>query len=257
MLLAEANQRVEGLLPYFGAGDECRGAFHFPLMPRFWQAMSKESPQPLLSAAVPPLPDRCAWYTFVRVHDEVTLDVIPLEERRALVAAFAGKPERIFRQGEAFAGRLFDLLGGDADRVILAFHLLFSLGGTPVVYYGDEIGMRENRAYYEETAARTGYPDARFLHRGPFDAARLARAETDAASSEGRILRAVRELLRLRSAESAFFAESPTLTADGPVLVSTRRDGERKLTCRANLANREALAGGRRLRPFQASWSID
>lgn len=257
MLLAEANQRVEGLLPYFGAGDECRGAFHFPLMPRFWQAMAQETPEPLLRASVPPLPERCAWYTFLRVHDEVTLDVIPLEERRALVAAFAGTPERFFRQGEAFAGRLFDLLGGDADRVILAFHLLFSLGGTPVVYYGDEIGMRENRAYYEATAAKTGYPDARFLHRGPFDVDRLARAAADGASPEGRILGAVSELLRLRSAESALFAAMPDLSADGPVLISVRRAAGKKLTFHVNLANATARTDGRLLRPYAAVWRIE
>ncbi len=257
MLIAEANQPVSGILDFFGEGDECRAAYHFPLMPRFWQAMAFADPRLLVEAEVPSLPAGCAWYTFLRVHDEVTTDVVPEPERSALVAAMAGNPIRLFRQGSAFSGRLFDLLGRSPDRAIGAFALLFSLPGTPVLYYGDEVAMLDNEAYFEKTAAETGYPDSRFLHRGPFDAGRAARALSVPASPEGQVYAAVRELFRLRAAESALFAARPELEAAGPVLVSRRRAGGRTLTIAANLADAPAEAAGERLPPYGAFWRID
>ncbi|MFA6506652.1 MAG: alpha-amylase family glycosyl hydrolase [Treponemataceae bacterium] len=256
LLLAEANQPVAGILPFFGEGDECRAAYHFPLMPRFWQAMAEESPRRLIEAEVPPLPEGCAWFTFVRVHDEITLDVLPDDERAALVTAMSGKKNRLFRQGSAFSGRLFDLLGRNPDRAIGAFALLFSLPGTPVLYYGDEIAMIDNEAYYEKTAAETGFPDSRFLHRGPFDSARGARATADPASPEGQVLRAVRELFRLRSAQPALFAARPELSASGAALVSRRRADGKTLTIIVNLSGREIKAEGFGLKAYGSAWSV-
>jgi maltose alpha-D-glucosyltransferase/alpha-amylase len=256
LLLAEANQPVNGLLKFFGEGDECRAAYHFPLMPRFWQAFAEESPARLLTAEIPPLPPDCAWFTFLRVHDEVTLDVLPPDERKALVSAMAGKENRLFREGNAFSGRLFDLLGRNPDRAIAAFALLHSLPGTPILYYGDEIGMVDNEAYFEQTAAETGFPDSRFLHRGPFDAFRAARAAAEPSSPEGRIFKAVGDLFRLRAAEPALFAVRPALAAEGPVLVSERSLGGRTLAIRTNLSGRPAGSGASALRPYEAAWRI-
>ena len=148
MLLAEANQPVQGMLDYFGGGDECRGAFHFVLMPEFWRAMAEEDPAGLVNAEIPELPSGCAWFTYLRLHDEVTLDVVPAKDRRLLVEAWADKPLRLFKQGESFSGRLFDLLKRNPARVILSFHLLFALPGTPVLYYGDEVAMEDNEEYF-------------------------------------------------------------------------------------------------------------
>ena len=256
LLLAEANQPVDRLMKFFGEGDECRAAYHFPLMPRFWQALAEESPTRLLSAEIPPLPPTCAWFTFLRVHDEITLDVLPPDERGALVKAMAGNEKRLFREGNAFSGRLFDLLGRNPDRAIAAFALLHSLPGTPILYYGDEIGMIDNEAYFERTAAETGFPDSRFLHRGPFDAPRARRAAADPSSVEGRIYRAVGALFRLRAAEPELFAVRPTLSAEGPVLVSERTLGGRKLVIRTNLSARSVELGGWKMRPYETDWKV-
>lgn len=256
LLLAEANQSVAGILNFFGDGDECRAAYHFPLMPRFWQAMAEQSPKRLLEAEVPPLPDGCAWFTFLRVHDEVTTDVVPEPDRTALVDAMAGNPIRLFRQGSAFSGRLFDLLGRNPDRAIGAFALLFSLPGTPILYYGDEIAMVDNVAYYEKTAAETGFPDSRFLHRGPFDAARGERAAAGPDSPEGKVFRAVRELFNLRAAHPDLFAARPELSAFGSVLLSRRRAGGKTLTIAVNLSDREAVVEGIPLQAYGSAWSV-
>jgi maltose alpha-D-glucosyltransferase/alpha-amylase len=256
LLLAEANQPIQGLMKFFGDGDECRAAYHFPLMPRFWQALAEESPERLLAAEVPPLPPSCSWFTFLRVHDEVTLDVLPDDERLALVRAMAGKDIRLFREGNAFSGRLFDILGRNPDRAVAAFALLHSLPGTPVLYYGDEAAMVDNEEYFRSTAARTGFPDSRFLHRGPFDAARAEQAAADPASPEGRVYKAVGELFRLRAAEPALFAVRPELSAEGSVMVSARRLGGRSLTIRTNLGGKSAVSGDRTLRPYEAVWEL-
>ena len=256
LLLAEANQSVPGLLPYFGKGDECRAAYHFPLMPRLWQALAEESPRRLTEVDIPPLPEGCAWFTFLRVHDEVTLDVIPAAERRALVEAFAGSGQRLFRGGDAFSGRLFDLLGRNPERAVLAFALLLALPGTPVLYYGDEIGMVDNAEYFERTAAATGFRDSRFLNRGPFDETRAAAAVSDPSTPEGRVYRAVGSLFRLRAKETALFLERPRLRVDGPVLISTREKDGRRLEIKCNLAGREARSLTRRFRGYESLWEI-
>lgn len=256
LLLAEANQPVPGILQYFGDGDECRAAYHFPLMPRFWQALAEGKPEFLLKADIPPLPASCAWFTFLRVHDEITLDVLPEAERLELVAAMAGKENRLFREGHAFAGRLFDLLGRDADRAVSAFALLLSLPGTPILYYGDEIGMVDNEEYYRKTAAETGFADARFLHRGPYDARRLQTAQGAPDSPEGRVYRGVRELFQLRAAEEDLFRAPPRLSAEGPVLISVREKGGRRLRILSNLSGATAQVEGREIGPYQSKWEL-
>ena len=256
MLLAEANQPVQGMLDYFGSGDECRGAFHFVLMPEFWRAMAEEDPAGLVNAEIPELPSGCAWFTYLRLHDEVTLDVVPAKDRRRLVEAWADKPLRLFKQGEAFSGRLFDLLKRNPARVILSFHLLFALPGTPVLYYGDEVAMEDNEEYFLRTAKATGFPDARFLHRGPFNTARAARAGSDTDTPEGIVYRAVRSLFRLRRKEPELFRQVPELTAEGSVLVSRRSTENQELVIAANLAATPAESPLGKLAAYEARLEV-
>ncbi|MGA2642520.1 MAG: alpha-amylase family glycosyl hydrolase, partial [Spirochaetia bacterium] len=176
LLIAEANQPAPVLQKYFGDGDECHAAYHFPLLPLFWRALIREDPGELAAARFPRIPEGCAWLTFLRCHDELTLDLLPSSERGEIVRALCRQPSWMFRGGQGVSGRLFEMLGRDPDWTVLAFSLLFSMPGTPVLYYGDEIASTNNELFRTRRARATGFPDSRFLHRGPFDRERARRA---------------------------------------------------------------------------------
>lgn len=236
LLLAEANVAPESLVTYFGEGDECKAAYHFQLMPRIYQALLDHDPRPLVATRFPPLPDGCAWFTFLRLHDEVTLDLVPPDQRPPLVQAYTKVPEASFRNGQAFSGRLFDLFDRDPERTLLAWSLLFSLPGTPILYYGDEIGMGNNPSYFEAKAAQTGFRDSRFLHRGPWDEAceRRSRVEN---SPEAQLRFGLEAMLALRKENAALVASLPELSVSGTQLVSVRRHGGKTLTIINDLAS--------------------
>jgi maltose alpha-D-glucosyltransferase/alpha-amylase len=144
MLLAEANQWPEDAVSYFGQGDECHMAFHFPIMPRMFMAIHMENRFPVLDimAQTPSIPDTCQWCLFLRNHDELTLEMVTDEERDYMYRAYAADPQARINLG--IRRRLAPLLGNNRRRIELMNGLLFSLPGTPVIYYGDEIGMGDN-----------------------------------------------------------------------------------------------------------------
>ncbi len=236
LLLAEANTPTSELREYFGDGDECKGAYHFELMPRFYRALLDRDPRLVAETPFPALPPHCQWFTFLRVHDEVTLDLVEPVERARLVAAYLKSPEAAFRNGQAFSGRLFELLDRDPKKTLAAWSLLFSLPGMPIVYYGDEIGMVNNHAYFEATAAQTGYRDSRFLHRGPWDKTR----ETSSArpdTPEGALRAGLEAMLVLRRDHAELTASTPVLTVEGTKLTSVRRQGGKTLTMVTDLSD--------------------
>jgi maltose alpha-D-glucosyltransferase/alpha-amylase len=236
LLLAEANTPTHELRDYFGDGDECKGAYHFELMPRFYKALLDRDPRPLAETPFPALPGGSAWFTFLRVHDEVTLDLVSPGDRARLVAAYTKIPEAAFRNGQAFSGRLFELLDRDPQKVLAAWSLLFSLPGMPILYYGDEIGMLNNREYFEATAAQTGYRDSRFLHRGPWDKTREASsARPD--TPEGRLRAGLEAMLTLRREHASLAAAVPEVTVEGAKLTSVRRAAGQTLTMVTDLSN--------------------
>jgi maltose alpha-D-glucosyltransferase/alpha-amylase len=155
LLLAEANQLPEDALSYFGRGDECHMAFHFPLMPRLFMALAQEDRQPLIDILRRTLdiPWGCQWALFLRNHDELTLEMISDEERNHLWHIYA--THRRLRINLGIRRRLAPLLRGDRRRIELMNSLLFSLPGTPVVYYGDEIGMGDNPFLGDRDGVRT------------------------------------------------------------------------------------------------------
>ncbi|MCC6164996.1 MAG: maltose alpha-D-glucosyltransferase [Acidobacteria bacterium] len=154
-LLAEANQWPADVSAYFGAGDECHMAFHFPLMPRLYMALQREDREPIVEILrqTPDIPDLCQWALFLRNHDELTLEMVTDEERESMWRAFAEDPRMRINAG--IRRRLAPLLGGDRRRVELLTVLLLSLPGTPVVYYGDEIGMGDNIYLSDRYGVRT------------------------------------------------------------------------------------------------------
>jgi maltose alpha-D-glucosyltransferase/alpha-amylase len=155
ILLAEANQWPEDLRPYFGEGDEFHMGFHFPLMPRIFMALRQGDRTPLLSILerTPPIPETCQWCTFLRNHDELTLEMVTPDERQWLWEQYA--PEPRMRLNLGIRRRLAPLLDGDPRRIELAHSLLFTLPGSPIVYYGDEIGMGDNIWLDDRDGVRT------------------------------------------------------------------------------------------------------
>jgi len=155
MFIAEANQWPEDAVAYFGRGDECHMAFHFPIMPRMFMAIRMEERYPLVDILeqTPEVPELCQWALFLRNHDELTLEMVSEEEREYMYRAYANEPQARINLG--IRRRLSPLLGNDRKKIELMNSLLFSLPGTPVLYYGDEIGMGDNFYLGDRNGVRT------------------------------------------------------------------------------------------------------
>jgi len=155
MLLAEANQWPSDVRAYFGDGDECHMAFHFPLMPRLFMALRQEDRHPLseILYQMPDIPDTCQWAIFLRNHDELTLEMVSDEERDYMYEAYAADPA--MRLNAGIRRRLAPLMENSRPRIELMTALLLSLPGTPVLYYGDELGMGDNVYLGDRNGVRT------------------------------------------------------------------------------------------------------
>jgi len=155
MLLAEANQWPEDATPYFGQGDECHMAFHFPIMPRLFMALWMEDRFPIIDILeqTPAIPETCQWAIFLRNHDELTLEMVTDEERDYMYRMYAKDPRARINLG--IRRRLAPLLNNNRRKIELMHFLLFSLPGTPIIYYGDEIGMGDNYFLGDRNGVRT------------------------------------------------------------------------------------------------------
>ncbi len=155
MLLAEANQWPEDAADYFGDGDECHMAFQFPIMPRLFMAIRMEDRFPIMDIIqqTPVIPDNCQWALFLRNHDELTLEMVTDEERDYMYRVYAHDP--LARINLGIRRRLAPLLNNDRKKIELMNSLLFSLPGTPIIYYGDEIGMGDNFYLGDRNGVRT------------------------------------------------------------------------------------------------------
>jgi maltose alpha-D-glucosyltransferase/alpha-amylase len=155
MLLAEANQWPEDTQQYFGDGDECHMSFHFPLMPRMYMAMAQEDRFPItdILRQTPAIPENCQWAIFLRNHDELTLEMVTDKERDYLWNTYASDKRARINLG--IRRRLAPLLERDRRRIELMNSLLLSMPGTPVIYYGDEIGMGDNIHLGDRDGVRT------------------------------------------------------------------------------------------------------
>lgn len=155
MLLAEANQWPEDAAAYFGDGDECQMAFHFPIMPRLFIAVRMEDRFPIIDSLeqTPSIPDNCQWAIFLRNHDELTLEMVTDEERDYMYRVYA--QEKQARINVGIRRRLAPLMENNRKKIELMKSLLFSLPGAPVIYYGDEIGMGDNIYLGDRNGVRT------------------------------------------------------------------------------------------------------
>ncbi|MDZ4837089.1 MAG: maltose alpha-D-glucosyltransferase [Candidatus Melainabacteria bacterium] len=155
LFLAEANQWPADVIQYFGDGDECHMAYHFPLMPRIFMAVHQQTRLPIVEIMrqTPAIPESCQWAIFLRNHDELTLEMVTDEERDYMYSAYAENP--IMRCNVGIRRRLAPLLENSRPRIELVNGLLFSFPGTPIVYYGDEIGMGDNVYLGDRNGVRT------------------------------------------------------------------------------------------------------
>ena len=219
MLLAEANQWPEDAVAYFGEGDMCQMSFHFPLMPRLFMGLYMEDRFPIVDILrqTPAIPDNCQWAVFLRNHDELTLEMVTDEERDYMYRVYANDARMRINLG--IRRRLAPLLGNHRRRIELMNGLLFSLPGTPVIYYGDEMGMGDNVYLGDRNGVRTPMqwsrrPQRRLLARQP--AAALPAGDH-------------RPRVPLRDAQRRGAAAQPALAATGgcaassPCASATRR----------------------------------
>jgi maltose alpha-D-glucosyltransferase/alpha-amylase len=252
VLLAEANQPPERTVGYFGRGDECQMAFHFPLMPRLFMALAQEDREPIVEIVerTRSIPDDCQWALFLRNHDELTLEMVTEDERDYLWHVYA--THRRLRINLGIRRRLATLLNGDRRRIELMNSLLFSLNGSPVLYYGDEIGMGDNPFLGDRDGVRTpmqwspdrnaGFSTADYvdLYLPPiehrfygYDLVNVAEQRKMRSS----LLNWTRWMIRVRQSHPAFARGDIAFLqpTNQKVLAYVRRHGEEVLLCVVNL----------------------
>jgi maltose alpha-D-glucosyltransferase/alpha-amylase len=205
LLLAEACQVPYEVVKYFGDGDECNAGYHFPLMPQIFKALALQSGQPIrhtLSEEVTPqIPLNAQWFTFLRCHDELSLELVYVteEDRKYIHENYCRKPEWDFRLGQGISARLSELMDRDPRRIGLIYSVMLTLPGTPVIYYGDEFGKLNDESYYQAMISLTGKDDTRFLVRGGIDWQSLNASLADPDSYESKVFGQIRAMVTTRT----------------------------------------------------------
>jgi len=252
LLLAEANQWPEDVREYFGEGDECHMAYHFPLMPRMYMAIAQEDRHPVVEIMqqTPDIPDSCQWAIFLRNHDELTLEMVTHKERDYMYRMYAADPRAKINLG--IRRRLAPLMENDIERIKLMNSLLLSMPGSPIIYYGDEIGMGDNIYLGDRNGVRTPMqwsPDrnAGFSRADPqrlflppimdaiygYEAVNVEAQHREPAS----LLNWMRRMLAVRATSKAFGRGQLTFLKPGnrKVLAYLREIGDEAILCVANL----------------------
>jgi len=253
LLLAEANMWPEDVRPYFADGNECHMAFHFPMMPRMYMAIAQEDRHPLVEilAQTPDIPGPCQWAIFLRNHDELTLEMVTSRERDYMYRTYAADLQARVNLG--IRRRLAPLMENDPDRIKLMNSLLLSMPGSPIVYYGDEIGMGDNIYLGDRNGVRTpmqwspdrnaGFSrcDPQRLYLPPimdpiygFESVNVEAQQRDPAS----LLNWMKRILATRKGAKAFGRGSLSFLRPGnrKILAYLRELGNEAILCVANLA---------------------
>ncbi|WOI57750.1 maltose alpha-D-glucosyltransferase [Palleronia sp. LCG004] len=273
MLLAEANQWPEDTRPYFGEGDECHMGFHFPLMPRMYMAVAQEDRYPIsdIIRQTPEIPEDCQWAIFLRNHDELTLEMVTDRERDYLWDFYASDKRARINMG--IRRRLAPLLQNDRRKIELLNSLLMSMPGTPIVYYGDEIGMGDNYYLGDRDGVRTpmqwsadrnagfsrALPQQLYLPtiQDPVHGYQAINVEAQQASPTS-LLNWIRRMIGVRQRHPVFGRGEIELLypANRKVLAYLRRDGSETVLCVANLS-RQAQAAEIDLHEFDGRVPIE
>jgi maltose alpha-D-glucosyltransferase/alpha-amylase len=259
MLLAEANQWPEDTRPYFGDGDECHMGFHFPLMPRMYMAVAQEDRHPItdIIRQTPEIPEGCQWGIFLRNHDELTLEMVTDKERDYLWEFYASDKRARINMG--IRRRLAPLLQNDRRKIELLNSMLMTMPGTPIVYYGDEIGMGDNYYLGDRDGVRTpmqwsmdrnggfsrAVPQQLYLPaiQDPvhgYQAINVEAQQHDPSS----LLNWMRRLIAVRSEHTVFGRGEMRLLypTNRKVLAYIREDGDQAILCVANLSRQAQAA---------------
>jgi maltose alpha-D-glucosyltransferase / alpha-amylase len=273
LLLAEANQWPEDTRPYFGDGDECHMAFHFPLMPRMYMALAQEDRHPItdIIRQTPDIPEACQWAIFLRNHDELTLEMVTAEERDYLWRTYAKDTRARINLG--IRRRLAPLMDNDRRKIELMNALLLSMPGTPILYYGDELGMGDNYYLGDRDGVRTpmqwsadrngGFsranPQALYLPpiQDPvygYQAVNVEAQQNEASS----LLNWTRRMIGVRQQHKAFGRGTLTFLypLNRKVLAYVRRSESENILCVANLS-RQAQAVEVDLSEFRGAVPIE
>ena len=252
LLLAEACQPPTEVVKYFGEGDECHAGYHFPLMPMIFKSLALQDAKPIrgiLHPSVTPeiLPEN-QWFMFLRLHDELTLEMVTPADRAIIHDHYCMDPRWDFRVGEGISARLAELLDRNPNKIGLAYSIMLTLPGTPIIYYGDEYATLNNNAFYESFRKETGKDDTRYFVRGPLDWNKIKTDLSNPESLAFKVNSTLRAQLKARSETKAFGRGSKTWaspeisdigTRSQPVLAYFREFEDEKILVLNNLSENE------------------
>ncbi|SHE92328.1 maltose alpha-D-glucosyltransferase/ alpha-amylase [Marinitoga hydrogenitolerans DSM 16785] len=277
ILVAEANLKPRDVVEYFGNGDECHAGYHFPLMPKFFLTLAEKNYMYVFEALkvenTPNIPESCRWFTFLRCHDELTLEFVTKEEREKMNKYYLKNRLWTFREGEGISGRLYELLDKDIRKVLLSFSLLFTTEGSPIIYYGDEIALENDYDFYNKMIEKTGFKDSRFLNRGPINWDEIEKNLKNKSSKEYIVFNTVKNMLKIRKENIEFFEQKGEVVPvkDKSIFVVKKRLKSRMLWAFHNLSEEnksiELKSEGFelfskekiskiKLKPYEYSWVI-
>eukprot|EP00761_Pharyngomonas_kirbyi_P000085 gb/GECH01000085.1/.p1 GENE.gb/GECH01000085.1/~~gb/GECH01000085.1/.p1 ORF type:complete len:619 (+),score=140.18 gb/GECH01000085.1/:1-1857(+) len=262
LLLAEACQPPDQVVKYFGdaaTGEECQAAYHFPVMPRIYRALAEQSSKSVIETldrnCTPAIPPNAQWFTFLRCHDELTLEMVSPEERDYLFNHYCRDPSWSFREGEGISARLAELMDRDPKKIALAYSILLSLLGTPVLFYGDEFGKLNDQSFYEEMLSITGTADSRYYVRGRVSWEEIEKDLENPDSMASRIFNDLSRKIKTRGKFRCFgrghlemISDVPEVLDDGTEVSSHRAMvykrsfvGEEKVVVINNLSDKECV----------------
>jgi maltose alpha-D-glucosyltransferase/alpha-amylase len=253
LLLAEACQKPKEVVKYFGDGDECNAGYHFPLMPQMFKAIAAQSNEPVIKTlspeVTPDIPETAQWFTFLRCHDELSLELVYVseEDRKYIHDNYCLKPEWDFRLGQGISARLSELMKKDPQKIALAYSVMLTLPGTPIIYYGDEFGKVNDVNYYKEMIKHTGKDDTRFLVRGEIDWDILNTELNDSESFHSKVYNNIKLMVNTRNQYQCFGRGKiewvDVVDSKGnkqkEILAFTRSFQDEKLLIINNLSNKE------------------
>jgi len=249
IMLAESNQWPRELIQYFDNGDEFHMAFHFPLMPRIYLAMAQGDASAIVNILndTPAIPANCQWTTFLRNHDELTLEMVTDEERKLMWQEYAPEEKMILNLG--IRRRLAPIFNNDRRRIELANSLLFTLPGSPILYYGDEIGMGDNLNLPDRHGVRTPMqwddsPHGGFTTGAPFT--EMVQGDyhyqkvnvADQLKSKHSLLRTIQRMIAIRKSHAALSGDMQWVETDNSaVLAYVRKNAEEAILVLNNLSD--------------------
>jgi len=254
ILLAEANQWPADLMPYFSSGDEFHMAFNFPIMPRMFKSVALGDAASLVEIIenIPTIPENCQWCTFLRNHDELTLEMVTESDRQLMWELYA--PEKRMRLNQGIRRRLAPLLDGDSHKIALMVAILFSIPGAPVIYYGDEIGMGDSIWLEDRDGVRTpmqwnetrnaGFSDAEqedlflpVIDTGPYCYQKVNVKSQQ--SSPDSLFNRIQSLVAIRKAHRVFNSQSfRIIVTEKPGVFSIlRSNGDEAIWCFHNISD--------------------